>query len=169
MNEKEMESLLAAAPITEHVAGFSSEQMVACPSCSRKNAPKRLKCIYCGAILEGAYFADVPLSHTQLEAWQKGWNVIIRPTGVELDDSILSKMVDEFSLEKGFLMNVISSSTPLPLACVGTEEEATIWSRRLKNYGLRSDVIADDALIQVRLRRIREIRFRDTVLELVDF
>jgi hypothetical protein len=172
MNEKELESLIAATSTMEPIAGFTDEQMASCPSCSRKNAPNRLKCIYCGAKLEitATGFDDVRLAAKQLEPWQKGWNVVVRTAGEEPDDSLILGIADEFSIEKEFLTWILDSSTSLPLVCLENEEEAVIWARRLMNHGLESDVIADESLhFQTRPRRLREIRFNNSTLELIDF
>jgi hypothetical protein len=172
MNEKELETLSATTGTIEPIAGFADEQMPLCPSCSRKNAPNRLKCIYCGARLEIAAtgFDDLRLTAKQLESWQKGWNVVLRPGGEKLDDSVVLRIADEFSFDKEFLTRILNSSIPLPLVGLEGNEQAAIWSRRLKKYGLESEVIPDEALhFQTRPRRLREVRFTDSTLELIDF
>ena len=97
MNEKELELLFEGGGVSESNTGFPAEQLAKCPSCHRNNGPSRMKCIYCGALLEFEAVADgIRLKQGQLEAWQKGWNVVLLPNQ-PIDKSIVSKISDEMS------------------------------------------------------------------------
>ncbi len=126
---------------TEDIA-YRSDEMVACPKCSRQNPPNRLKCLYCAAALEVAPTAGIKPKLRKLEGWEKGWNVIL--TGSASVD--LGSAASYLSTDADHLSKVIGAGTPLPIVRVEDEREANILAETLAASGLRCSIVSDDNL-----------------------
>src|SRR5688500_2575287 len=62
---------------------FTAEELIACEKCARANAPTRMNCLYCGALLpvteQRAELVRPTLK--KLEEWEQGINVVLLPRG----------------------------------------------------------------------------------------
>jgi hypothetical protein len=146
--------------------GFSPEQMVRCEACLRANPPTRTSCLYCAAQLPATEAGDASLRPTlrPLESWERGHNVILRPTdaGPFLPESE-KKAAELLRLPYEDLRRIIEAREPLPVARAATEEEAALVARRLAELGFQSLVIADDRLRSegASVRRARSLDFKE--------
>src|SRR4051812_22877911 len=77
--KNQAEDRLKNLPLQSGNEGFAPEQMTACPKCSRKNPPTRLKCLYCGEDLPVTEASSVRQLSRKLEPWEKGFNIIFLP------------------------------------------------------------------------------------------
>jgi hypothetical protein len=158
--------------IEPEIRGFKPEEMISCPNCERKSPPTRLKCFYCGAELpvsaEQAEF--IKPQPRKMEAWEKGFNLIILPNAQTYDDAALREVAGMTRLENEDLRKLVDAQKPLPLTRAESEKEAEIIAKRLSEIGFESLVLSDEDLkIEIVTRRLRGIEFRDDKLVLILF
>ncbi|MEQ1921375.1 MAG: hypothetical protein ABL952_02595 [Pyrinomonadaceae bacterium] len=153
---------------TENIA-FRSDEMVECEACSRKNAPNRLKCMYCGGGLAvKAEFADQisPISR-KLEAWEKGFNVVFRSANSDAD---AQKAATLLQTELPTIEAILSAGTVMPLARVESLAEADLLISRLFDLGFTCSVVTDESLNADDLPvRISGIDISDGIISVIDF
>lgn len=153
---------------TENIA-FRSDQMIDCETCSRKNPPNRLKCMYCGGGLAiKAEFVDQigPLSR-KLESWEKGFNVILRSANGDAD---ANKAAALLQLELPAIEALVSTGAPLPLARVESVAESDLLISRLGGIGFTCSMVTDESLNADELpARISGIDITDGVISVIDF
>ena len=128
---------------------FAPEQMVACEACVRANAPTRLTCLYCGAALprtkEGAALWRPKLK--RLEDWEQGFNVVTlaRAAGALTSDAA-EEAAALLRLDAGGLKEMSLAGRAMPLARVGSADEAWLIVDKLRELGLNTEVFPDDVL-----------------------
>ena len=150
---------------TENLA-FAQEEMILCAKCSRTNPPNRLNCFYCGAELEiteqqSRYLK--PHLGRKLEAWEKGFNLIYLPQEQVFDNANASEIAKMLNLESESLQKTLGAKELLPLARLESEREAEIIQKRLRELGVETFVLSDEALaVEKPLRRLRSIDFSDS-------
>lgn len=153
---------------TENIA-FRADEMVECEACKRKNPPNRLKCMYCGGGLAvKAEFADTisPISR-KLEAWEKGFNVILRSAESDADKQ---KAATLLQVELAMVEAVLSAGTPLPLARVESSKEAELLISRLGDLGFNCSIVTDESLNADDLPvRASGTDMSDGVISVIDF
>ncbi|MGI8556434.1 MAG: hypothetical protein ACR2LT_08790 [Pyrinomonadaceae bacterium] len=165
MEEKEekvqTDEWLKNLPLQSQNEGFKPEEMIACPQCERKNAPTRIKCLYCGAELPAVTeISAVKHLSRKLEAWEKGFNIIFLPSGKNLNTENFGEIAKILRLDKEDLQKIFETGKPLPLACAESEAEAEIISKHLKEKGIDSIVLGGEKLeINKPARRLRGIEF----------
>jgi hypothetical protein len=71
------EELFLEATEDISVPAFRPDELNSCPACSRKNAPNKPRCMYCGAELEIASGISIKLGERRLESWEKGFSTIV--------------------------------------------------------------------------------------------
>ena len=133
--------------------GFAPGEMVGCESCLRANAPTRMNCLYCGAVLpvtDAANDLRRP-SLRALEAWEQGFNVVlVPPQGGAAADGLsvdaLSEAATLLRVEAGQLRGMHEARSPLPLARVASREEASLVEGKLRALGWRVETVADEDL-----------------------
>ncbi|MGI9036425.1 MAG: zinc finger Ran-binding domain-containing protein [Pyrinomonadaceae bacterium] len=171
-NEKKSgEDWLKNLPLQSGGEGFSLEEMTICPKCERKNAPTRIKCLYCGAeklpVTETA--APKQLSR-KLEAWEKGFNVIFLPDGKISDEKNFAEIAKMLRLETQDLREIFAAQKTLPLARAESESEAEIIVKNLTERGLHAAILSDEKLeIKKPPRRLRGLEFSAEKTNLVLF
>lgn len=139
---------------------FKPEELLDCPRCTRRNAPTRLKCIYCGAALPVTQTAHLKRLSRKLEAWENGFNIIFLPREQISDESKLGEIAKMLRLETDELRKIVEAETPLPAARAESEQEAEIISKKLRENGFDSIVLSDKKLeIETLPRRLRRIEF----------
>lgn len=146
---------------TENIA-FAAEALVTCGKCSRPNAPTRDVCIYCGTALESKPAGDGgrALDMRKLEAWEKGYNVVLLPGGGLAADENTAAASKVLSLEHDTLSEILGKGAPLPLARLESEDDADEIVAKLGKMGIDSCVVSDRSLAEdVQPKRLREIRF----------
>ena len=154
----------------EGVRGFAPEQLVACESCSRTNAPTRMNCLYCGSPLPRNEERAALLRPTlrKLEEWEQGFNVVLLP--VASQGAASDKLGDAASLlklEVAQLEACLAAGRALPVARTASGEEAELILERLGALGLAAEVFGDEALgFEVPQRRVRALDFEADALVL---
>jgi hypothetical protein len=127
---------------TENIA-FDAGELIECDGCSRANPPNRLNCLYCGGELDVPIDGAVSIASNRrkLEIWERGFNVIVLQYDERSDISEIAKLL---SMDAASVAMILSANTPLPVARVEGEREASIVSNRLSALGVRCLVIRDE-------------------------
>jgi len=152
---------------TENIA-YSQDEMLACDRCSRQNPPNRANCIYCGGEL--AIKAEIlgklkPVTR-KLEAWEAGFNVVLRSALGGRVENIGSILADD-SVD---VAAIIRSKAQLPIARVESVKLAELLVEQLAGSGLECTVISDAELaVETPPVRLSTIRIDEGSLELIDF
>lgn len=140
--ERESTGAAAARP-------FAPEQLVACESCLRANAPTRMSCLYCGATLPQTAESEKLRrpSLKKLEEWEQGFNVVLLPRGerAHAPESV-AEAASLLRLDAAKLSEIVDACRALPLARASSAEEAELIVRRLGALGLSAEVFADEEL-----------------------
>lgn len=156
--------------------GFAPGEMVVCDACLRANPPTRTGCLYCGAPL--------PVSETSaalrrptlkpLEEWERGFNVVLLPPDAGASSSSSSSPTDEalagasalLRIEPERLRAMVEAGVALPLARAASEDEAGLVVGRMRAFGFRVEVFADELLAGASLapRRVRSLDFAGEAL-----
>lgn len=147
---------------TEGVRPFAPEEMVACERCARANPPTRAHCLYCGAPLpstERSARLRRP-AHKRLTEWETGFNVVFHPPGFPA----LEEFATLLRLEPDVLREFAAERAALPLARVGSREEAELIVERLKARGLTAETVDDEELLRVPPRRVRALMLTEEAL-----
>lgn len=145
---------------------FAPEQMVACEECLRANPPTRMNCLYCGAALprtkESAALWRPTLK--KLEEWEQGFNVVTlaRAAGALTSDAA-EEAATLLRLDVGGLKEIVLSGRAMPLARVGSADEAWLIVERLRGLGLNTEVFPDEVLAR-RPARARALEFEDAAV-----
>ena len=153
---------------TENIA-FKADEMIDCDSCSRKNPPNRLKCMYCGGGLAvKAEYADgiSPISR-KLEAWEKGFNVILHSANSDAD---VKRAAALLQIETPFFEEILTAKTPLPVARIESVAEADLLISRFSDLGFECSMVTDENLNADDLPvRTSGIDINDGVISIIDF
>ena len=125
---------------------------MACEACLRANAPTRMNCLYCGAVLPVAD-ATKDLRRPALralEAWEQGFNVVLVPEEAgaagELSADNLSEAARLLRVEAEQLGEMLRAGAHVPLARVASRDEAALVERKLGALGCRVETVADEEL-----------------------
>ena len=150
--------------------GFAPAQLVACPACLRANAPTRMQCLYCGAVLPVAAGAEDlrrPVLRP-LETWELGYNVVLLARAEDAPDMPHEALIEAAQLarlEPGQLQCMLTARVSLPLARTAARAEAELLERRLASLNLRVEIAADEALAAaVPPQRVRRLEWTDEAL-----
>ncbi|MEO6654679.1 MAG: hypothetical protein ABIO36_01210 [Pyrinomonadaceae bacterium] len=152
---------------TENIA-FAGKDLIACKSCGRLNPPHRLNCLYCGKGIEFKNENEPLMKPTlrKLEAWENGFNVIVRENA-QIEIVTIAQFL---SMEPIDLRSILDTESPLPLARVESETEASIIRTRLERCGLESTIVSDGDLAADKLPvRLSGIDFHDGRMGLKHF
>jgi hypothetical protein len=172
MDENAPSNPLKDMPIQAENPAFAPGEMVACAKCERTNPPTRLACFYCGAELEigeeQRKFLKANLR--KLEAWEKGFNLIISPVEKIFDEAKLSEIARLLNMEREALQKIFEAKKALPLARVESEKEAEIIRERLREFGVETFVLSDEQLGGEKPpTRLRGLEFYDGKIILIFF
>jgi hypothetical protein len=172
MNETEREDELlnlADLPLTTQNPAYSAAEMVACPKCSRANAPNRFNCIYCGGELglDGGRIDPAKLTLRQAEDWEQGYSVVL----LKAENADTNGAASILNLNAELVSEIAALDRPIPLARLSSLGEANVVAERLADRGFAARVISDETLDAGHLpKRSRGIRFLDDgVLQLLSF
>ena len=159
--------MTSSETITEEKVGFDPNELIACAKCGRKNAPNRLKCIYCTADLEVSA-ANLRLEHKRLELCENGQNLIcVRRPKTVAKPAAIAKVA---GIDAEFLEALLHSMLPLPIIRVATENEAKQTFERLIGNGIEIEMIGDESLdTEHPPKRLRAIEFDEKVIVLILF
>ncbi|MGI8467531.1 MAG: zinc finger Ran-binding domain-containing protein [Pyrinomonadaceae bacterium] len=147
-------------PLRSENESFKPEEMTDCPKCERKNAPTRLKCLYCDAELPVTENAAFKRLSRKLEAWEKGFNIILSPNDKNPDAENYAEIAKMLRLENEDLRKILDAGKSLPLARAESETEAEIISKNLTERGFDAAVVSDEKLeIERPPRRLRGLEF----------
>lgn len=159
-------------PVTAENPAFAADEMIACSKCQRSNPPTRLKCLYCGAELEfsDAQTANLKPVLRKMEAWEKGFNLIYLPEEKSLNETDIKEIGILTRLETDAVQNIIEAKKPLPLARAESEKETEIVRNKLREFGVETFVIPDEALrVEKPPRRLRGLEFSENKIILILF
>mgnify|MGYP003381243385 CR=1 FL=1 len=133
---------------------FALAELIECQACSRKNAPDRAACIYCGRDLDNAQATKLTLR--KLEGWEPGFSVITRKLPIE--QTALNAIASLLGIEKERLSEIAEANEPLPIARVESLAAANALASRIADHGGDCRVLADTDLnaekSPIRLKRI---------------
>lgn len=154
--------------LTEERIGFEPDQLISCAACGRKNAPNRFKCMYCaaGLAVPEAMRESVRLDTRKPEAWENGYNVIA--TSAPNDLSKVSDLAKTTGIDDGFFIQALRK-LPLPVARVGSKNEADIIEDRLRPTGIKTLVVEDKTLDSYSPQRVRSLVIDDDCVAFVMF
>lgn len=127
---------------TEDIA-YKPGEMVKCGNCGRQNPPNRLRCLYCASSIEVMDHTGVKLTFRKLEAWEKGWNVVVKGTEATSD---LRKAAGILSIDGSDLRRIVTSGVGLPAVRVESESEANVIQSSLQGLGVPADIVSDKDL-----------------------
>ena len=160
--------------------GFSSEEMVSCPTCERRNPPTRAACLYCGAALAhtGAAVATTTVDSVQtlsdsaaLESWEQGYTVMLLAGAAEAfhvgaPPVVAAEIKRLLGIEEDQLRRMIKSGVALPLARLREREQAELTGRRLAALALPIGVLSDAELRcgELEINRVRRLEIANTNL-----
>ena len=154
------EEWLKDLPVAAENPAFSAGEMISCGKCSRKSAPTRLKCLYCGAQLEFVETVALKPHLRKMENWERAFNLIFTNVSGAPDEKNLSEAARMTRLEKEVLPKLFEANKPLPLARAESEKEAEIVKTRLGEIGIAARIVSDeDLLIEKLPRRLRGLEF----------
>src|SRR5437899_1553624 len=159
-NEFNEESHPGTWQIQSEKIAFDPGEMVVCAACGRVNPPTRLKCFYCAKELEirAEDEGRIKLVLRKLESWEKGFNLIYLANGHSSEET-LAAAAKLLVREADELKPIFDAGSPLPLARLETEREATIVGEGLKQLGVECAIVSDKQLglerLPVRLRSLR--------------
>lgn len=172
MEEKKSEEWLKDLPVQTENVGFQPEEMIRCGKCARSSPPTKTNCFYCGAELEisEAQSKYVRPNLRKLEAWEKGWNVIIQRVSSVFEAANIIEIARILKTEADLLRKIISFGKPLPVARAESPKEAEIVRKSLSDFGIESVVVSDETLkSEINPQRLRGIEFDDGNLILILF
>ncbi|MEQ1641842.1 MAG: hypothetical protein ABL959_00190 [Pyrinomonadaceae bacterium] len=133
---------------------FAQSELIECKTCSRKNAPDRSSCIYCGKDLENANATKLTLR--KLESWEPSFSVIARRFTAE--PSSLNAIAALLGIEKERFSEMAEAKESLPLCRVESLGTAESIASRIADHGGECIVLADTDLQPekppIRLKRI---------------
>lgn len=168
--EIQVEECLKDLPAPPENESFKPEEMIDCPACARKNAPTRLKCLYCGAELPATEKSAAQRLSRKLEVWEKGFNIILLPDDKNSGEKSFAEIAKILRLEKGDLQKIFDAGKPLPLARAESETEAEIISKNLREKGFNSAIVSDEKLaVEKNPRRLRGLEFSEGEVILILF
>jgi hypothetical protein len=138
-----------SASASPGLQSFTPDQLIACESCLRTNAPTRANCLYCGANLpvhNGIADLRQPALRP-LEDWEQGYNNILKSSAAtetqRSSEQVIAAAGDLVKLDTAAIARIISANHALPLARSATRDEASLVQRRLKDLGIETDIVAD--------------------------
>ena len=172
MEEEIFEEWLKALPVSAENVGFQADEMIRCAKCERANPPTKPNCFYCGAELEitEAQSKFLRPNLRKLEAWEKGYNLIVKPSAQIFEPSKIAEIGRVLKLETETLSKIIEAGKPLPVVRAESEKEAEIAQKCLRNFDLESFIVSDENLnLEKPPRRLRGIEFFDGNLILILF
>lgn len=149
---------------------FSNAEMIACNGCGRLNPPNRFNCIYCAHALElsPSRAASARVTGRKLEAWERGFNVILLEQSG--DGQSITQAADLLGFDIETLSQIAASETPLPVARVESKAEAETILTHLMGLGLACSIVSDDDLaIEKPHIRLAGLEFTHADLVLINF
>jgi len=136
--------------------------MVRCEECLRANAPTRVTCLYCAAVLPiGKTTAELQKPNLRpLQKGEKGYNCILLRKSNELTAETLALVTDLLKLNIDDLERIFSAGVSLPLARAASEAEAVLVQDRLTAFAIQTRVVSDmelglEDLLPLRVRTAR--------------
>lgn len=140
--------------------------MLECEKCSRKSPPARSACLYCGAPLAGAVDRSRPIRKMPriLDEWEKGFNVVVKPIADQtgrFERVNVEEIAAELDLVVDDLIKLFSANVPFPAARVESSAEAEAISAVLREYGVETEVVADQKLgLSSPQKRVRAVAIK---------
>jgi hypothetical protein len=132
-------------PIRSDEIGFAADALLTCGKCGRTNAPNRPDCMYCGTRLEGST-AEERIDVRELESWENGFNVVVLGAALDGAKPAAAMLASTVGMEPEVFESVLTSRTPLPVARLESERQASILIEKLADHGVKATVVADDTL-----------------------
>jgi len=135
---------------------------VTCTKCGRNNGLRRTACMYCGETLPVTEFSasfQVPVLKP-IEDWESGQSVVLAPLDQpEPTPRQVHRLAEVAHIEEADARAMLDSRRSLPVARVGTRDEADLIARLLSETDLGLSVVSDESLeLDAMLKRVRAIR-----------
>jgi hypothetical protein len=145
---------------------FTAEELIACEKCLRANAPTRMNCLYCGALIPVTERTAELLRPTlkKLEEWEQGINVVLLPRGEgETPPDAIEEATKFLRLDAERLSEIVAARRALPVARASSVEEAELITNRLGALGFVVEALSDEMLAK-QPSRVRALAFDDGAL-----
>jgi len=145
-------------PLRSEETGFRPDELLSCGRCRRTNPPNRLECLYCGdnLVIDGGDVKAVELKIRGLEAWEKGFNVVLVGKTVSAVTDDIAPLFHDLGIDDGLIKRILEFESPTPLARVPTEAACRVIESRITKLGAKvamvSDLDIDAETSPVRLR-----------------
>jgi hypothetical protein len=167
----ETSAAIGDMPIVAEPVGYAADELIGCPKCGRRNAPVRVKCLYCAAELGLADISgEKTLNLRTLESWQNGFNVVRVGRGNQLSPGQMDKLKALVSIDAENLNRIVESPIPLPMARVELQTEAEIIADRVSKFGIETLTVSDVSLAADKPPvRLRSLEFAGNNIVLVPF
>ncbi len=134
--------LADGTPIRSEEIGFASGELVVCPKCSRTNAPDRPKCIYCGSVISSAPVRDPAGGLRRADDVEPGYNVIAF-SRIPVSSQTVREVARVTGTPEEAVAACLNALTPLPIARLANETDASEAASCLNGLGIASKVVAD--------------------------
>lgn len=135
---------------------------VECPKCRRQSGVRRTACIYCGEPLPvTADSAGVQVPALKpIEEWESGYSVVLAPLDQDTPSARqLTRLAEIAHIEESEARSFLDSRISLPVARVGSAQEAELIATLLGDADLGTTILSDESLaLDFVLKRVREIR-----------
>lgn len=168
----DIEKLIESLPDQLDIEAYKSEEMIACASCSRKNPPNRLECLYCGVDLEISEEQGhlIKPALRKIENWKNGVSLIYLGDGDIWNERQLAEASKMTRLNPQVLTQIVESGKSLPLARVESKTELKIARQRFQELGINTFLFEDATFdLESVSKRLRTIEFADDKLKLTLF
>jgi hypothetical protein len=170
-SNKTLDILPDGMQVRSEEIGFAADDLFSCPTCTRRNSPDRIACIYCGATLLRAELSALNVADSDvLETWENGFNVAFRSAVNKLPENSVVMLARLLRLDQTTLESVLQANTFLPLARLRDEASADGFIAGLNELGISGISVTDTDIAAERPPvRLRAIEFDNDSCTFVDF
>lgn len=160
------EPIFEVTPEVTERRAFESAEMIACPACSRTNAPTREKCLYCGDALPltGKNVREVTAT-APVQAEPESIHVVVfTPRQIARDEAAIAEAARLLHLSKSEVTALRKAKTAAPLRVV-TLSDAHSICECLRRLGFPAVSVTDARLHpEIASRDIRALKLDDDSL-----
>jgi hypothetical protein len=142
------EPIFADTPEATERRTFAPAEMVACPACSRSNAPTRENCLYCGAALPiTKKNVPLPTAPSPESPSEKSFHVVAVPSEhFQVDETVVAEAASLLELTRNELNPLLGAKIAAPLCSKTTLAEVESVRERLHAVGIETVSIEDEQL-----------------------
>jgi hypothetical protein len=92
------------------------------------------------------------------EKHQSAYSNILLPNDNELSSEAIAEGATLLKLSRENFQRIVTEKTPLPVAFTASQEEAELVCNRLRDFGLRTIIVSDDALNLSDVKRVKAMK-----------